>query len=246
MKKVISIVWFVCIAIIGTAQQVTMYPTNWFVGMKLNKVQILLRSSDAGFSKATFEVKYPGVTLTKKHTFTNGKYVALDVTIAPTAKVGTVKISATNAGKVTVYDWALLNRREGNGTKFAQGVRSEDAIYLIMPDRFSNADKSNDAFKDMRDTVSNNANVLLRHGGDLKGVENHLNYIKELGMTSIWMCPVIENDMPQSKEAPGWMSGYHGYWFTDHYKIDKRFGGNEAYLSLSDAMHKNGLKLIKF
>ncbi len=210
MKKIISFIFLLCSVSFAIAQAVTMYPTNWFVGMKLNKVQLLLRSDDPNFSKAAFSVKYPGVTLTKTHSFTNGKYVALDVTIAPTAKAGTVKISATGAGKVTVYDWALLNRREGNGTKFAQGVRSEDAIYLIMPDCFSNADKNNDAFKDMRDTVANASDILLRHGGDLKGVENHLNYIKELGMTSIWMCPVIENDMPQSKEAAGWMSGYHG------------------------------------
>ena len=245
MKKIISFVTFVCFVNFVFAQQVSLYPTNWFVGMKLNKVQLLLRSDDPNFSEATFAVKYPGVTLTKTHSFTNGKYVALDLTIAPTVKAGNVKISATNAGKVSVYDWALLNRREGNGTKFAQGVRSEDAVYLLMPDRFSNADKTNDAFKDMRDSVANPSDILLRHGGDLKGVENHLNYIKELGMTSIWMCPIIENDMPQSKEAAGWMSGYHGYWFTDHYKVDKRFGGNEAYKSLSDAMHKNGLKLIQ-
>jgi hypothetical protein len=178
MKKMISFVTFVCFVNFLFAQQVSMYPTNWFVGMKLNKVQVLLRSTDPSFSKAKFEVKYPGVTLTKTHSFTNGKYVALDLTIAPTAKAGNVKISATSAGKVTVYDWALFNRREGNGTKFAQGVRSEDAVYLLMPDRFSNADKTNDAFKDMRDSVANAGDILLRHGGDLKGVENHLNYIK--------------------------------------------------------------------
>ena len=129
MKKIISFTFLICIISFATAQQVTMYPTNWFVGMKLNKVQLLLRSTDPSFSKAKFEVKYPGVTLTKTHSFTNGKYVALDLTIAPTAKAGNVKINASIAGKVTVFDWALLNRREGNGTKFAQGVRSEDAVY---------------------------------------------------------------------------------------------------------------------
>jgi len=114
MKKIISFAFLICMISFATAQQVTMYPTNWFVGMKLNKVQVLLRSTDPSFSKAKFEVKYPGVTLTKTHSFTNGKYVALDLTIAPTAKVGNVKISATNAGTVIVYDWALLNRTEPN------------------------------------------------------------------------------------------------------------------------------------
>ena len=86
MKKIISFVFLVCSVSFAFAQTVTMYPTNWFVGMKLNKVQLLLRSDDPNFSKATISVKYPGVTLTKTHVFANGKYVALDVTIAPTIK----------------------------------------------------------------------------------------------------------------------------------------------------------------
>ena len=100
-------------------------------------------------------------------------------------------------------------------------------------------------FANLQDVSSDRNDVLLRHGGDLKGVQNHLSYLKEVGVTTVWMTPVIENNMPLNKEAAGMMSGYHGYWFTDHYQVDARLGGNRAYRELSDQLHGNGLKLIQ-
>ena len=142
-----------------------------------------------------------------------------------------------DADKTNTVDWSLNKRREGRGTKFAQGVTSSDLIYLLMPDRFSNGDHSNDKVPGMRDQSLNRDSIYYRHGGDLQGVINHLDYLQDLGITTIWMTPVIENDMRNRTE--------HGYAFTNEYKIDPRLGGEEAYKRLSDSLHKRGMKLIQ-
>jgi glycosidase len=97
----------------------------------------------------------------------------------------------------------------------------------------------------MRDTALDRTNPLLRHGGDLRGITNHLDYFKDLGVTTLWLTPVVQNDMPLEKEPVGMLSGYHGYWITDHYQVDKRLGGKEAYVELIEAAHKKGLKIIQ-
>ncbi len=106
-----------------------------------------------------------------------------------------------------------------------------------MPDRFSNGDKSNDVVKGLAETKLNRDSMYYRHGGDIQGVINHLDYLKALGVTTIWMTPEIENDMP--------LASYHGYAVTDHYKIDSRYGTNELYKTYVDKVHANGLKVIK-
>ena len=126
-------------------------------------------------------------------------------------------------------DYELKERSAGNGTAFAQGVTSKDFIYLIMPDRFSNGDTTNDRIPGMRDQSLNRDSVYDRHGGDLKGIQNHLDYLQSLGVTALWLNPVIENDMPNRTE--------HGYAFTDHYKVDPRIGGDKGYQELIDAVH---------
>ena len=245
MKKLFSTLVASWMILLVHAQELSMYPTHWFAGMNTDRVQLILKSEDSKFYLSTVRVQYPGVSLLRTHRFSNGKYLVLDLYINKSAQPGNVSIIATTNKKATTYTWALKKRREGRGTKFAQGVTSKDLIYLIMPDRFSNGDPSNDQFADMHDNVSDRKDVLKRHGGDLKGIQNHIAYMKELGITSLWMTPVIENNMPLNKEAAGMMSGYHGYWFTDHYKVDPRLGGNNSYKELSEALHANGMKLIQ-
>jgi glycosidase len=114
-----------------------------------------------------------------------------------------------------------------------------------MPDRFANGNASNDKFEDMADTNHYRKNPFFRHGGDLHGVSQHLDYLKELGVTAIWMTPVIENNQFLTDEGGAMRSAYHGYGFTDHYNVDKRLGGNEAYIKLSDAAHKLGIKIVQ-
>jgi glycosidase len=223
--------------LVSFAQYAKLYPTNWYTGMKWNKVQVLVRGDHEGFSKEKVRVNYPGVTLTKLSTFENGKYLALDLTIAATAKPGTVIIEFLEGNKAHAVAWPLKPRRGGRSKSFAQGVTSADFIYFLMPDRFSNGDAGNDRIAGLRDQSLNRDSIFHRHGGDLQGVIDHLDYLQNLGVTALWMTPVLENDMPNRTE--------HGYAFTDHYRIESRFGGEAAYKKLSDALHQRGMKLIQ-
>ena len=218
-------------------QTIEAYPSNWFVQMKYNKVQILLRKPGSFKNNAQVQVNYPGVTLSKTHHFVNPNYLAVDIEISKSAKPGLVKLLIKEGDQATSFNWTLKARRVGNGTQFAQGVNSKDFIYFLMPDRFSNGDKSNDKVAGLKDQSLNRDSIFLRHGGDLQGVLNHLDYLEGLGVTSLWMTPVLENDMPNRTE--------HGYAATNQYAIEKRFGGESAYLKLSDALHKRGMKLIQ-
>ena len=222
---------------IANGQTTEAYPTNWFTQMQFNKIQILFRNTNANFSKATVNANYPGLKVLGVHHFENGHYIAVDIEIAATAKPGTVNFVFTNKGEKTNAPWSLLPRRKGRGTLFAQGINPSDLIYFLMPDRFSNADVSNDRIAGLKDQSLNRDSIFLRHGGDLKGVTNHLDYFEKLGVSTLWMTPVIENDMPDRTE--------HGYAATNNYAIEKRLGGDQAYLTLSDSLHKRGMKLIQ-
>jgi glycosidase len=222
---------------LSRAQYADVYPTNWWVGMKWNKVQLLIHNKEGNFRYIKIKIEYPGITVDSIHRLENEKYVAVDITIAPDTKPGKVEIDFVDADFTQFVEWELKPRREGNGTAFAQGVTSSDFIYLIMPDRFSNGDYSNDRVPGMRDQSLNRDSIYFRHGGDIQGVINHLDYLQDLGVTTIWLTPVIENDMPRRTE--------HGYAFTNEYKIDPRLGGEAAYERLSDSLHKRGMKLIQ-
>ncbi len=238
MKKIllstlacITTVSFLC------AQSVQTFPSNWWVGMKHNKVQVIFRGEDSSMSANTITVNYPGVTVSNSHKFENKKYICADVTIAANAKPGIIPFILSNGKKKTTVNFTIKARRDGNGTAYAQGVTSSDFIYLLMPDRFSNGDPSIDKVAGMRDQTLNRDSIYHRHGGDFKGVINHLDYLKNLGVTTVWMTPVLENDQPNRTE--------HGYAFTNHYTIEPRFGGAPMYKNLSDELHKRGMKLIQ-
>ena len=219
------------------------YPASWWVGLKNPKLQILLRGSN--IQENRFSIAYPGVRLEKVNKPENRNYVFLDLVISATARPGIMQIILTNPAGTGKVDFPLKARRSGNGTAFATGVRQEDFVYLLLPDRFSNGDPSNDAYPDMLDRQSDNSNPFLRHGGDIQGVTNHLDYLKSLGITALWMTPVTENNTSQTNEGGTMRSSYHGYHFTNHFEIDKRYGGNDAYKKLSDELHKRGMKLIQ-
>jgi neopullulanase len=221
----------------AAGQAVEVYPPHWWVGMKMNTVQVLFRSTDSEFSKNTFTASYPGVSIVKSHTFENGKYIALDVLVSPETRPGKVTFQGVNGKKKIAVQWQLLPRRNGNGSEFAKGVTSGDFIYLLMPDRFSNGDPKNDRIPGMRDQTLNRDSIFHRHGGDIVGIINHLDYLKALGVTALWLMPVLENDRTERTE--------HGYGFTNQYKIEPRLGGQVAYKQLSDSLHKHGMKLIQ-
>ena len=218
-------------------QKLEAYPSNWFTQMKWNKVQILFRSTSSNFASATVKTNYQGVQILGVHHFENGHYLAVDIDIAQSAKEGAVNfIIQTKTEKINT-SWTLLPRRKGRGSLFAQGINASDLIYFLMPDRFSNGDTLNDRVKGLKDQSLNRDSIFLRHGGDLQGVANHLNYFQKLGVSTIWMTPVVENDMPDRTE--------HGYAATNNYAIEKRVGGDNAYIALSDSLHHRGMKLIQ-
>ncbi|MEO9022031.1 MAG: glycoside hydrolase family 13 protein [Ginsengibacter sp.] len=239
MKKITLLSFLVFLFFVyGFAQSSSYncYPTNWWTGMKWNKVQIMVHGTDIGNANG-YTIKYPGVKLEKVNKVDNSNYVFIDLVISSTAKPGTLKINVKEKESSFDIDFELKKRRAGNGITFAQGVTSKDFIYLIMPDRFSNGDTTNDRIAGMRDQSLNRDSLYDRHGGDLKGIENHLDYLNSLGVTTLWLNPVIENDMPNRTE--------HGYAFTDHYKIDPRLGGEKAYQQLIDDAHSKNMKIIQ-
>ncbi len=246
MKRILLFLFFTVIfftAAFAQSESFQCYPTNWWVGMKWNKVQIMVHSEsnlNVWADGSTVKINYPGVKLVNIHKAENRKYLFLDLEISPFARPGKMKIDfifiSAPLGCCSVY-FELKARRKGKGNDYAQGVTSRDFIYLIMPDRFSNGDPSNDRIPGMRDQSLNRDTVFNRHGGDLKGIQNHLDYLQSLGVTTLWLNPVLENDMPERTE--------HGYAFTDHYKIDPRLGGETAYQNLIDAVHEKGMKMIQ-
>lgn len=234
------------------ADPIDVYPTHWWTGMKTNKIQLILHSNEEGrmlkVDKLVVRSSSPDLKIVKVHShIENRKYLFLDVEINPSAKPQTVEISF---GGVIRNEWRKINfelkpRIKGNGISRIKGVNSGDLVYLLMPDRFSNGDPSNDFFNDMRDTGHDRDNPFDRHGGDLQGVQSKLDYLNELGVTAIWMTPVVENDMNRTNEGGTMRSTYHGYAFTDQYHVDKRLGGNVAYKNLVNAAHAKGMKVIQ-
>src|SRR5450432_1031287 len=219
--------------------EIKVYPTSWWIGMKNPRLQLLIQGNN--FNRNGFKINYPGIKVDSVLSLQNPDYLIVNLTISPDAKPGNLKLDFNGS----VVNFPLEIPASGKGVSYARGIQSSDFIYLLMPDRFSNGDPDNDHYANMRDTVADRKNPLARHGGDLQGVINHLDYIQQLGATAIWLTPVIENDMPLEKEPSGWLSGYHGYWFTDHYEIDKRFGGKESYLKFVQAAHARGFKVIQ-
>jgi len=205
--------------------------------MKWNKVQIMIHGNAIANAGGGFSINYPGVELEKVNKVENPNYVFLDLVIAPNTKPGILKIKVNKLNDAFTINFEIKARRKGRGTVFAQGVTAKDFIYLILPDRFSNGDPSNDRIVGMRDQTLNRDKVYDRHGGDIQGITNHLDYLQNLGVTTLWLNPVIENDRIDRTE--------HGYAFTDHYKIDRRLGGEKAYQELIDAAHQKGLKIIQ-
>jgi neopullulanase len=226
-------------------------PTNWFVGMKNPKLQLMVYGKN--INDCEVKINYQGVTLEKVNKVENPNYLFLDLNIAPETQAGqfAVELSKTikvQKGKKKFIDQIVKISQPYQlkpRTQKPQEINSKDFVYLILPDRFSNGDPSNDKFADMADPESDRKSPFLRHGGDLLGIQNHLDYFVELGVTTLWLNPVIENNQPQTNEGGAMRSAYHGYGFTDQYNVDKRLGGNDAYKKLIDAAHAKGLKIIQ-
>jgi neopullulanase len=235
-KAIVSAIFCICVCATVHAYDIKgMYPTHWWVGMKNPNLQLMIHMPSVGPVK--FAVSYPGVELVKVTKSENNNYVFLDLRIQPSAKPGRMKIRLTGLQGATEVDYELKARSRENGRTRIMGVTSSDLVYLIMPDRFANGDPSNDRLQGFRETVNSRDSLKGRHGGDLQGVQQKLGYLQDLGVTAIWLNPVLENDMKRES--------FHGYAFTDHYNVDPRLGGNRAYRDLINAAHAKGMKIIQ-
>lgn len=236
--KIITLLIGCLLQTIGLSAQVPalerVEPAFWWTGFKNPKLQLVVHGNK--IAQRTVEINYPGVKLAKVNKVENPNYLFLDLSISPSAAAGTFAIQFTKSGsKALTYNYELKARN--NPGKKEQGITNKDFIYLIMPDRFANGDKSNDVIKSMEKTALNRDSMYYRHGGDLQGIISKLDYLQDLGVTALWLNPVLENDQPKTS--------YHGYANTENYKIDRRFGTNELYKKLVDELHKRGMKMIK-
>ena len=215
------------------SQKITrMEPPNWWVGMKNTEVQLLVY----GNKVSDFHpfIDYPNVRIEQVIKVQNPNYLFINLKVSEEAQAGTVKIQFSKNGKVKeTYDWPLW-QREKNATE-QKGFDNSDVLYLITPDRFANGDVKNDELKGLQEKLNRDIKGG-RHGGDIKGILQHLDYIKEMGFSAIWLNPLLENDMKEYS--------YHGYSTTDFYKVDARFGTNEDYRQLAKAADEKGIKLI--
>ncbi|NER14654.1 alpha-amylase [Leptobacterium flavescens] len=208
-------------------------PPNWWTGFKNNNLQLLIH--DSNISGANVEIDYPGLSIEKVHKAESPNYLFVDLKIAEAAKAGKFNIKLKfedGTEKIRTYE---LKSREKPAEDY-EGFDSSDAVYLITPDRFANAQPENDINNDLKETSIDRSLDYARHGGDIKGITEHLDYIDEMGFTAIWSCPLLINDMPQ------W--SYHGYAITDYYRVDPRFGTLEEYRELADKAREKGIKLI--
>jgi glycosidase len=207
-------------------------PASWWIGFKNPKVQVMIHGDN--ISSLRPEINYPGVSIQQIISTDNPNYLFLDLVIDPMAKAGSVQIKLKDGKAVNAsFIWQLNERQKNSALR--QGFDQSDAIYLIMPDRFANGNPDNDDIIGMKETANRNA-PYGRHGGDLKGIEDRLDFIAGMGFTALWLNPVLENDQPQSS--------YHGYAITDYYHIDRRMGSNEDFKKLVDMAKNKGLKII--
>lgn len=217
----------------ASAQIQHIEPLNWWVGMKNPNLQLLVHGTN--IAETTPSINYAGVRLVKSHKGDSPNYLFLDLVIAKTTKPGTFNIEFKSKGKTLYTQPYTLLAREQDAAKF-KGFDASDVVYLIVPDRFANGDPSNDIQANMRETTINRSFDGGRHGGDLRGIINHVDYLADMGFTAIWSTPLLENDMKSYS--------YHGYAITNHYKVDPRFGTLDDYKALSAKARSRGMKLI--
>ncbi len=207
-------------------------PPFWWTGMKVTELQLMVHAE--GIAYTAPRIVYPGVQLTGVSKTGNPDYLFLDLRIGEDAVPGKFRIDFDRDEDVRyTYEYELNERENLSAERI--GFGPEDVILLAMPDRFSNGDPANDDMPGMLEKADRN-NRDGRHGGDLKGVSDHLDYIAEMGFTAIWLNPVLENNNPNYS--------YHGYAITDFYKVDPRFGTNADYVQFIGDCHDLGIRVI--
>jgi glycosidase len=213
--------------------QLRVEPMHWWAGMKDSTLQVLVHGPGIGSTNPAID--HPEVRLTRVHRADSPNYLFLDFVITPRATTGMFVIRFMRDGKlVDSYNYQLYERGRNAGQQ--EGFNASDVIYLITPDRFANGDTGNDRVAGLREQKVDRADPEGRHGGDIQGIIDHLDYIRDMGFTAIWPTPMLINDMARTS--------YHGYAITDHYQVDPRMGSLPRYLELSRECQLRGIKLI--
>ena len=206
-------------------------PSFWWAGMNNPELQVLLYGEQ--ISSADVSISSDDIVLQEVVKQDNPNYLILYLNTSEAAPQ-TFDICLKQGKKQTVIPYELKQRRADAAQ--IEGFNSSDVLYLIMPDRFANGDASNDVIPGMLEDRVDRNDSFARHGGDFKGIEQHLDYIADLGVTSVWLNPIQENDMQGGS--------YHGYAITDYYQADRRFGSNEEFRTLVEQAHSKGLKIV--
>ena len=212
-------------------------PTNWFADMQDPTLQLIVYGKDIKFADVSTD--YPNIKIDSLVRLDSPNYLLIYLNLKG-AKPGEIALTFSNKnGKKTIKKYQLKAREMAGSDR--KGFDISDVLYMLMPDRFANGNPKNDIIKGMEDQLCNRNEPSLRHGGDLEGLRQHLDYFTDLGVTALWFTPVLENDRPADD---GKYSTYHGYATTDYYRVDPRFGTNEEYKALIDECHKKGLKVV--
>jgi glycosidase len=221
------------ISSIGFGQKVNLEhvePMNWWVGMKHHQVEVLLH----GENISRFQVESPGLPIVGIVKTENPNYLFVTIETA-NRNSGKYPIYLKEKNKiVSTYDFELKEREYGSESR--KGFSAADVIYLLMPDRFASELAGNDSHPETNEKA-NRSNPNGRHGGDILGITNKLKYIKELGATTIWTTPLLEDNEETYS--------YHGYAQSNLYKVDPRYGDNYYFQFLVQEAHRQGLKVIK-
>jgi hypothetical protein len=207
-------------------------PPNWWTGMVHNEVQLLcygnnLANYDFKISQSHRDIDLKAITKTS-----NPNYVFIDIEILNNAKPQNINLEYSKNGVLfKSFDFPIY-KKDPNGRN---GFNQKDVLYLITPDRFVNGNPENDDIPYLKERPDRES-IWGRHGGDIEGIIQSLNYISEMGFTAIWINPLLENDMKKSS--------YHGYSTTDYYRIDPRFGTNSLYKTLCSIAKEKNIKIV--
>ncbi len=233
MKKNLLLFFILLFSTTLTAQNQiqNIEPPFWFTGMEYQDLQIMLHGNK--IADFTPYLEYDGVKITGIDTTDNKNYLFINLKIEKSAKPGLMLFSFTKGKKSFKFSYEL--RAKKKDYKRLE-INTADVIYLITPDRFANGNKNNDSVKGYFQKADR-SDVRFRHGGDIAGILNKLDYIKDMGFTAIWSMPMLQSNMP--------IYSYHGYSITDFYNIDLRYGTNDEYLNLINESHKRGIAVIK-
>ena len=237
MKRVLTIIMLLAVAFNASAAKPKfdikhIEPLSWWVGMN-TPLQLMINGDGISAFDVTILPEDSGVTVAKVHQADSPNYLFVDVAISDDAAAGEYTLRFSDGKRRYDYPYTIAERREGSRERLS--FTNADFVYLIMPDRFANGDPSNDSTDDTAEKALR-SNPGRRHGGDLQGMIDHLDYIADLGATAIWSTPLLlDNENGAS---------YHGYSCSDYYLIDPRYGSNELFKEYVEECHKRDLKVI--